>query len=610
MTGKKQKPENNKKNTIIILIAAALLLLSGGTWLGLGLRKQSLLNNIERYLDRAQEFPNDEENYKKISSLYEKLGDPEKADAFYRLYRQALENQKNPSQSMDLEKLRELLESQQRQKEKENEMSQEDKIREYLPQKDLPDPRNAEEERAQKYYKQALDAFNKTDYDKAKDFLTRAIKVQPEMAAAHSLKSRTHLEQDELEDAVFHANKTLKLDKNDPEPNYVLGEVAMANKDTDTADQNFRSATIKDPEHYLSYYRLAAIRYRQKLFPEAAELYQKVISIKSDFYKAYVNLGLTLIQVKQNKDAEKVFLKALSLKDIKNQPSDLASVYRSLGLAYRLQRKNSEAIDAYEKAIATESKASDYFSLASLYEQENQNEKAKSSYTRGLATHGNHFPSLYNLGNLYFQEGDDKNAKKYYLKALDENDKHISTLIQLGKLEMRGGSRSQAKKYFDQVLAEEPNNPTANSELAKYWRQLNLMEQSVKHAVKAVQNANSKEEEVIFNNELGLTYNHFGQHNEAIASFQKARSHDPANVEVMANLADALTKANEIDLAIEVYSALIRLRPQNGQYYEFMANLQIKSGNQPEAKVTLEKLFKNASDYPQMDRAKATYNSL
>ena len=94
-----------RKYLILGVGGAIFLLLLGTTALWLRHQKMSeIRKEIIKYERRAEKFPNDEENYKKLSRLYSLLGEEGLSEAYYGLYRTtlALQKEKNPAKRLRL----------------------------------------------------------------------------------------------------------------------------------------------------------------------------------------------------------------------------------------------------------------------------------------------------------------------------------------------------------------------------------------------------------------------------------------------------------------------------------------------------------------------------
>ena len=109
---------------------------------------------------------------------------------------------------------------------------------------------------------------------------------------------------------------------------------------------------------------------------------------------------------------------------------DNPETYKNLGLIYKAQGRNPEAIEHFEKAIRLRAGRGD------------------------LQTH-------LNIGDTYIKVGQQENAIPHYRKALQLNPNHANARLALG-LSLRALSRNdEARTHFERVLEIEPNHSHA-----------------------------------------------------------------------------------------------------------------------------------------------------
>lgn len=106
---------------------------------------------------------------------------------------------------------------------------------------------------------------------------------------------------------------------------------------------------LKDHPKNLEALILLAKAYTELRIPEQAiNTYKTIISINTDNYLAYYNLGLLYEDLKKYDEAKNYLLKAIELNE------NYSPAYYALGLAYSLGNENEQSIKMFEKYLALE----------------------------------------------------------------------------------------------------------------------------------------------------------------------------------------------------------------------------------------------------------------
>jgi CHAT domain-containing protein/tetratricopeptide (TPR) repeat protein len=182
---------------------------------------------------------------------------------------------------------------------------------------------------------------------------------------------------------------------------------------------------------YKRTYRLDSVHYfKEKAIALISR--SKTVQQSSDLPNFYVNLGQEYIQKGETKKADLYLKKSLSIAHL--DPSfDKQVVFNNLGQNVFIQKKYSEAINYYQKAISTNPKAQrrPYFllNLGEVFVRSNQSDKAFLAFEDAYKNYKNLlrttpkdyiFESSYyhNLGTYYLENQQFKQAKNLFSKAI------------------------------------------------------------------------------------------------------------------------------------------------------------------------------------------------
>jgi len=128
---------------------------------------------------------------------------------------------------------------------------------------------------ADEFYKQALAAFDKDDYDQAIDNLNKAIDLLPTNSEYFATRGYIYLRDgiDDKADADFE--RALKIHEFEMLAHYGRGILAYKDKNWEDAETAFSRALAVDPERPETLYYLALVYHRQRNNDKALALMQK-----------------------------------------------------------------------------------------------------------------------------------------------------------------------------------------------------------------------------------------------------------------------------------------------------------------------------------------------
>jgi Flp pilus assembly protein TadD len=169
----------------------------------------------------------------------------------------------------------------------------------------------------------------------------------------------------------------------DLEPNNVDALLGMAKvydkvDMPDKAVEAYNRAIDLDPGYYWPYDSQGIFFYRRGRYPEAADQFRKVIERAPGMFRPYSNLGATLMDLGKYDEAEQALTQSLKLRKT-------APALNNLGAIRAYQRRDSEAVEYFEEAVAMD--PSDYVNvenLADCYRRLGRMQEARSAYRKAM----------------------------------------------------------------------------------------------------------------------------------------------------------------------------------------------------------------------------------
>jgi tetratricopeptide (TPR) repeat protein len=159
---------------------------------------------------------------------------------------------------------------------------------------------------------------------------------------------------------------------------------------------------------------------------------------------------------------------------------DKPAYYNELGIAYRMNRQQRNAIETFERALAI--KPNDVKALNELgitYRENNQKTKAIETFERALAIDEKHLPSLNELGITYRKNNQKTKAIETFERALAIEPKALPSLNELGITYRENNQKTKAIETFERALEIEPKALPSLNELGITYRENNQIEEAI-----------------------------------------------------------------------------------------------------------------------------------
>lgn len=220
----------------------------------------------------------------------------------------------------------------------------------------------------------------------------------------------------------------------------ILGAISANQKQLDKAVTHYKKALKLNPSYAQAYNNLGIALHKLNKINEAIKNYKKAIEYKADFEEAYNNLGSAIRDLKKPKEAIKYFENAIKIK------SDYFEAYNNLGIAYLDINLKDQAVESFKKVIKIKPDyAIAHNSLGLVYHETKEYEDSILSFKKAIELNPNYEKPYNNLGNVLSDLGSyDEATNSYYqaIKIKPDYSKAYSNLL----------FNLNYKKEFDQNL--------------------------------------------------------------------------------------------------------------------------------------------------------------
>jgi tetratricopeptide (TPR) repeat protein len=263
------------------------------------------------------------------------------------------------------------------------------------------------------------------------------------------------------------------------------------------------------------------------------------------------------------------------LKEILQLKQSNSEVERLIGITYALQKKFSESLAWFQKAIQTSDRNSmAYMNMGSAYQAMGIEDKALENYDQSIEIEPRNLEALKNRGNLYFQRQKYQQALLDYEKAeclaVNDTDTLIKKIAALMKLQ---------KYTFAYETSRKINNLNNAIYEAWFYRGISSLKlgnyDEAEIALKKANELNSNAIEVYVG--LSAVLQKKGCKKEALEYCEQGISLDSRSAEMWLNKGRILEEFGKIDLAEVAYKKSIENKIDYIEAHKNLASLYLKS---------------------------------
>jgi protein O-GlcNAc transferase len=308
----------------------------------------------------------------------------------------------------------------------------------------------------------------------------------------------------------------LETDPDNADALHLLGVVALAKEDTDTALTLIKKAIQVRPRYPHFYNSLGEVYRFLKKPKEAAGCYEEAIAIGQGLPEPYNNLGIVFHEAGEYDKAIGCYKQALSIKkDHIEALSNLAMVLKEKGMF-------EEASSYYDIILHLRPGFVDAWrKLGEVFQAQGKVSDAIALYKRALASFPNNPDINGDMGRLLHEYGSIDEAVHYYCQALQLKTDFPEVLNNLGLALKTKGCSEEAAECFKQALECRQDYPEALNNLGILLYEDGRMAEAIDCFKNAV--LLSPQSPVSYGN-LGMTYSELGDVETALSYYDRSYS--------------------------------------------------------------------------------------
>jgi len=235
----------------------------------------------------------------------------------------------------------------------------------------------------------ALPEMNSTDYERLGDAL---------------------LDRGEFYTAYLQYQRALNLNPESPRLSYKTGLTFLAAGKYKDAVKEFQKALVHDDAYALAYEGLGEAHFQMKNFKEGETCFRKALELDHGLWKSHSFMGNILDYNGQHGQAASEYQSAISIRP------DKAYLYNNLGVCCNLNREFENAVLAFQMALKAGYRTNKiYNNLGLALANLGQYPAALDAFQKG----GTAAQAYNNLGCIYMQQGNRGKASKCFQKAIE-----------------------------------------------------------------------------------------------------------------------------------------------------------------------------------------------
>lgn len=307
-----------------------------------------------------------------------------------------------------------------------------------------------------------LTALDQNDFQKAREYFTKAIQQDPKLGIAYAFRAQTSQSPKEFADDINNAKANV-ANASEYEKLYSELDESMLNNDWNKRLEVCQKIASAYPDAARAQLDLGFTYGAGNQFDKAIQCYQKAVELNPKWVGGYTALVNAYIftEPKDFKKAEENALKAVELAP-KSPGAEIA-----LGDCYRAQNNLEKAREAYGKAIELDPNASEgYYKKGHANSFLGNYDEARQNYTEAMKHDESRMAGTFAIGNSYLYAGDTKAAIGYLeqqFKAFDGSGESAgritagkaNCLMNVASIAMQAGDVAKLKET---VAAIDPLN--------------------------------------------------------------------------------------------------------------------------------------------------------
>jgi superkiller protein 3 len=461
--------------------------------------------------------------------------------------------------------------------------------------------------------------------DAAADTYQQAIRIKPSYSFINLLLSRTYAKLGFHRKAISCYLEMIRMQTDDPETLYELG-LLFKNYDRKLEAIAFLEEAVYRKDDYAQAYYVLGTLYEFEQDEMALEAFKKAVSLKPNFWQAYISQGRVHDRLGNLNEALAAYNQALEVipeniskyfvhsqrgeiyqklnhwqeaaaaleKASQLKPYDGETLLK-LGFVYGELNRHQDAIVTFHRAIQlSPNNAKAYYELARIHYKLRQWTNSVEAFQKATYLKPDFAEAHNKLGEAYSELKLYREAAQAHRKAVLLRPAEFKYSYKLGLAFKNLGLHEEANMAFNKAISLNPHNAEAHYQLGLGFRELGRLQEALEAFKKALSvNQNYIEAHTA----MGIVYGKLGRYQEAAEAHQKALLLRPNDLELLCNMGVAYSNLRQQEKALEALNQVIQFNPQFSLAFYHLGIVHRELGQRQEAVEAFKKAIEITPDF-------------
>lgn len=309
-------------------------------------------------------------------------------------------------------------------------------------------------EQEKKLFEQAIEFFNKKDYDKSKILYEEILKINPKSSNIYGNLGVIYKIKGDINTAIKYYVTAINLNPKNTLVYNNLGNAFKEIKNYKMAIRVYTDALKINPKDFNMFNNLGIVFELIGDSNRAIEAYKQAVKINPKYAKAINNIGVVLYKQKRYKESAQIFEIALQ------SDSDYNEVYSNKGAAYNKAKDYDKAIESLEMAILKmPNHGGAYTNLGNVYNKLHDYKTAVKMHEKSIELEPNGSNAHSNLGTSYKYLGLSDKAITSYKKAIELDPNFVNAHFDLATMYLASEDFKNGWKEYEWRFRKEEMIP-------------------------------------------------------------------------------------------------------------------------------------------------------
>lgn len=309
-------------------------------------------------------------------------------------------------------------------------------------------------EQEKKLFEQAVEFFNKKDYDKSKTLYEEILKINPKSSNIYGNLGVIYKIKGDINTAIKYYVTAINLNPKNTLVYNNLGNAFKEIKNYKMAIKVYTDALKINPKDFNMFNNLGIVFELIGDSNRAIEAYKQAVKINPKYAKAINNIGVVLYKQKRYKESAQIFEIALQ------SDSDYNEVYSNKGAAYNKAKDYDKAIESLEMAILKmPNHGGAYTNLGNVYNKLHDYKTAAKMHEKSIELEPNGSNAYSNVGTSYKYLGLSDKAITSYKKAIELDPNFVNAHFDLATMYLASEDFKNGWKEYEWRFRKEEMIP-------------------------------------------------------------------------------------------------------------------------------------------------------